>query len=85
MVRVRRRCRRLVVGGCTLGCSEEVEGSWFVQGFRRRIVGAAVARIGYRVEVGLVLGMENSVGRNSNLVGLAVKEGRVGFAGYRSV
>lgn len=85
VVRVRRRCRRFVVGGCRLGCSEEVEGSCFVQGFRRRIVGAVVARIDYRVAVGLVLGTKDSAGRNSNLVGLAVKEGRVGFAGCRSV
>lgn len=43
------------------------------------------ARIDYRLEVCLVVGMESSAGRSSKFVGCAAKEGRVGFAGYRRV
>lgn len=85
VVRVRRRCERFVVGVCRLGCSEEVGGSCFVSGCRRRIVGVDVACIGYKVAAGLVVGMGDSAGRSSRFVGHAVREGMVGSAGCRPV
>lgn len=77
------RCRCFAVEVCRLGCSGEVEDSYFAQGYRKHQIVLVAARIGYRMEVGLVIGIEDSAGRNSGCVGLAVKEGRVGFAGYR--
>lgn len=81
VARVRRRCGRLIVGVCRPGCSGEAEDSCVESGSRRRIVGAAVMRIGCRAEVGLVFGMEDSAGRNSGFVAHAVREDKIGSAG----
>lgn len=82
--RVRRGCRRFVVAARRLVYSPEVEDSCFVKGCRKHMTVLVVACTDCRMEVGPAVGMEDSAGRNSRFVGLAVKNGRVGFAGCRS-
>lgn len=83
VVRVDRCCSCFVGGVYRLGCFEEVEDSCSVKGCRKHLTVLFGTCIDCRVEVGLVIGMENSVGRSSNFVGLAVKEGKVGYAGCK--
>lgn len=82
VARGRRRCGRLVVGVCRLGCFEEAADSYVEWGSRSRTV---VMRMDCRAEVGLVLGMEHSAGRNSSFVGHAVRGDMVGSADCRPV
>ena len=84
VVRVRRGCRRFVVAACRLVYLPEVEDSCFVKACRKHLTVLVVACTDCRVEVGLVVGMEDSAGRNSRVVRLAVKNDRVGCAGCRS-
>ena len=63
MVRARSHCRYSVVGVYKLGYSEGVEDSCFVKGYRKCLTVLIVVGIGYRKEVGLVIGTENFAGR----------------------
>ena len=67
VVRVGKRCRCFVGGACRLGCFVGVADSCFVWRCCRRIVGIVVARIGCKVEVGLVIGREDFAGRRPML------------------
>ena len=62
VVRAHRHCRYFVAGVYKLGYSEGVEDSWFVKGCHKRLTVLMEEGIGYRKEVGLVIGMENSAG-----------------------
>lgn len=83
VVRVHRCYKCFAVGVCRLGCFEEAGDSCFVKGCRKHLTVLAVAYIDCKVVVGLVIDMEYSAGRRSSFVGLAVKEGKLGFAGCK--
>ena len=73
-MRARSHCRYFVVGAYKLGYSEGVEDSCSVKGFRKCLTVLIVVGIGYRKEVGLVIGTENFAGHR--LVSECVSWGR---------
>ncbi len=85
VVRVRKRCRHLVVGVYRLGYSGGVEDSCSVMVCHKHLAVLTEAGIDYRVAVGFVVGMEDFGGRSWRFVGLAAKECRVGSAGRTPV
>lgn len=63
VVRAHRRCRCFAVGVYKPGCSEGAEDSCFAKGCRKCVTVLIAADIDYRMEVDLVVGMEDHAGR----------------------
>ena len=88
VARGRRRCRYSVVEEYKLGCSEGVEDSCFVKGCCKSVTVLIAADIDYRMEVDLVVGMEDCPGHRpvSECVGWNMRSkenlGRTGLVAH---